>query len=353
MDKRDVLPDVLAAEVWPRALVGVALLVTVLRIAALAEAQEPARPATSGQARVRELALDNSVKHVSGNWWWDPADSTVHGKLFRGSGYSPELNGFATFNVRGYDRFIAAAGIMDGRDSEATMTVEVDGEVAWQERLKPGDLPKGIDVSLTGHDTLCVRAVYQRGAGSAARYFEPRVVRGSSGDGGTRQPISASSGGEATRNVGASATFVVDPNDLDKLATNLRRRMDAAPTLLERLSTGQVGVMTFDLVDIGSASVATNVAEDLSTAMINNGFHVVERAQLDKALKELKIQGSGLVDPESAKRIGQLTGCDTILLGSISDRGQFVVINARLIDTASGRSIVAERVEMRKIPLAH
>jgi TolB-like protein len=39
------------------------------------------------------------------------------------------------------------------------------------------------------------------------------------------------------------------------------------------------------------------------------------------------------------------------LVGSISDRGNFVVINARLLETKTGKAIVASRVEMRKISI--
>jgi len=58
-----------------------------------------------------------------------------------------------------------------------------------------------------------------------------------------------------------------------------------------------------------------------------------------------------LTDDLALKKLGQMTGCDIILVGSISDQGQFVVINARLMETATGNSIATEWVEMRKIPI--
>ena len=85
--------------------------------------------------------------------------------------------------------------------------------------------------------------------------------------------------------------------------------------------------------------------------MILADFQTVERGQLDKALKELKIQDSALIDPATAQKLGQITGCNVIMVGSISDRGQFIVINARLLETSTGQTLTAERVECRKVPI--
>jgi TolB-like protein len=148
-----------------------------------------------------------------------------------------------------------------------------------------------------------------------------------------------------------SAPFVVDPNDLDKLASQLAENCANHPVAKEIMKKGNIAIATFDLIDISSPSVAKNAIEDLSTSMINKGFQLVERGQLDKVIKELKIQSSGAIDPKTAQEIGKLTGADLILVGSISDRGNFVVINARLLETKTGKAIVASRVEMRKIPI--
>jgi hypothetical protein len=59
-----------------------------------------------------------------------------------------------------------------------------------------------------------------------------------------------------------------------------------------------------------------------------------------------------LINPATAQKIGQMSGCDIIIVGSIQDQGQFVVINARMLETSSGKALAAERVEMRKIPIS-
>ena len=83
--------------------------------------------------------------------------------------------------------------------------------------------------------------------------------------------------------------------------------------------------------------------------MIKSGFSLAERAQLDKVLLELKLQDTALVNPATAQRIGQLSGCNLVLLGSISDQDSLVEINVRLVETATGDSVVADRIALRKI----
>jgi len=248
---------------------------------------------------------------------------------------------WATWRVpSGYATFQAYVGIDDEsrRDKASTFRVLIDGDLAKSVKVEPGS--KAVQLSLAVPPGSSLRLEMERRGGVFA---EPRLLAGPAHAATTPE----AGGGTAS----ALSPFVVDPRDIDRLAASLRQKVDANAVVRQRLANGQVAVSTFSLIDVSSPSVAQNVAEDLYTAMINSGFALVERGQLDKVLRELKIQNMGLVDPKTALKIGQLSGCDVILLGSISDRGQFVAINARLMDTATGKSLVADRIEMRKMPI--
>jgi len=271
----------------------------------------------------------------------------IGGRLFDGYVRCEYLEGeyFATWRVpKGYTFFEVCFGLDDEAGKHAkpvTFTICLDGDVVKSVKLSPGEKAVCLSVPVKAGGSLRLAAA-DRGV-----FAEPRLLAKPAG-GTTLEP------GGTTTAVGmleAQASFVVDPRDLDKLADSLRKKVDAAPSLKERVQRGQVALATFKLIDISSSSVAQNVAEDLYTAMINAQFSLVERGQLDRILAEIKVTDIGLIDPKTAQKIGQLTGCDVILLGSISDRGQFVVVNARMMETATGKSLVAERVEMRKIPI--
>ncbi len=94
-----------------------------------------------------------------------------------------------------------------------------------------------------------------------------------------------------------------------------------------------------------------SLQEKLVTAMAGKGMQVVERDQLERVLKEQKLGYSGLINTNSAKKIGQLLGADGMLLGAINDMGNSITINARLVDMETGKTVSASEVELPKTPL--
>lgn len=79
----------------------------------------------------------------------------------------------------------------------------------------------------------------------------------------------------------------------------------------------------------------------------NKGLKIVERTKLDKALKELKFSQTGLVNPETAKKLGKLIGADYALFGSITKFGTnrtTIVIDATIIDVQTGEVKYVESV---------
>jgi TolB-like protein len=285
--------------------------------------------------------------------WGRPGERVaIGGKLFAGylwmgRGRNPRGydDGWAIWAVPAGCRVLeAVVGVADDStaDGPATFTISVDGEVVKSVKVAPRARAVSLSVPVREESSLRLHV-----DGFGGVFAEPRLLAVASTKHGPT-PVPVPPGGPGS----PSAPFAVDPKDLKTLADSLRSQVDADPAIAKRIGDGQVAVATFSLIDIPAPSVAQNVAEDLTTAMIKARFQVVERGQLDKVLGELRIQNLGLVDPKTAQTIGQLSGCEVILLGSISDRGQFVVVNARMMETATGKSVVAEQVEMRKLPIS-
>ena len=136
------------------------------------------------------------------------------------------------------------------------------------------------------------------------------------------------------------------PSDVDDIVKAVRARMDASPELALRARNSVIAVAPFDLASVTARSPANDVVEDVTTSLVKSQFKVVERAQLKAVLKELRLQHSGLVDPDTAKRVGQLTGADLLLVGSVSDRGKLIVANVRVLETATANCLVAYRAEI-------
>ncbi len=64
---------------------------------------------------------------------------------------------------------------------------------------------------------------------------------------------------------------------------------------------------------------------------------LVERADLDKVLKELTLNLSGVVAANQANQIGQLTGAKVLITGSVFKAGKKTYIVAKIIGTETGR----------------
>ncbi len=64
---------------------------------------------------------------------------------------------------------------------------------------------------------------------------------------------------------------------------------------------------------------------------------VVERADIDKAIGELKLTRDRMFDQSTVSRIGRLVGAQKLLLGSYFKIGNNLRIDARVVDTETGR----------------
>jgi len=87
------------------------------------------------------------------------------------------------------------------------------------------------------------------------------------------------------------------------------------------------------------------VAEWLITSLVRTGrFDVVERAQLQKILKEQQMGMSGMISQETASKVGELLGSKVIITGSVIRLGNIYDVNTRLINVEDGSILKAEKI---------
>ncbi|MEK9144448.1 MAG: CsgG/HfaB family protein [Elusimicrobiota bacterium] len=120
-------------------------------------------------------------------------------------------------------------------------------------------------------------------------------------------------------------------------------------------------------------NVGRGMAEMLATSLVQTGrFVVVERAELDKMLREQRLGASGAVVPGTAAKIGRMIGAGMLVTGAVTEFGvkesklsvgklgrKFgidggagvrrqkarCVVDLRIIDAASGQLLAAETAE--------
>lgn len=118
------------------------------------------------------------------------------------------------------------------------------------------------------------------------------------------------------------------------------------------LSVGQAAaeikqtIAVLDFESVGAEEyLGKAVAEIMRTELIDtNRYRVVERAQINKAITEQKLQKSGLIDDRSAVELGKILGADMIVVGSVVKIGTSYTINSRMIDTKTGEAKLGKNV---------
>ncbi len=101
----------------------------------------------------------------------------------------------------------------------------------------------------------------------------------------------------------------------------------------------------------GYNRLTKSLQETLADAVANLSVSVVERKKLEAAMKDQKITYASLNSPKSAKKIGATLNAQGLLLGSITDMGEYITIDARILDIASGKSVGRSEVEFPKTQL--
>jgi len=103
-----------------------------------------------------------------------------------------------------------------------------------------------------------------------------------------------------------------------------------------------VAVLYFDYtgkdqeLEVLRKGLAQMLISDLSGT---DTIRVVERDRLEDILTELKLQGSGKIDPKSAAKLGKLLGAKYLVVGGYFDLQGVLRVDARIVDVETGRVV--------------
>jgi tetratricopeptide (TPR) repeat protein len=116
----------------------------------------------------------------------------------------------------------------------------------------------------------------------------------------------------------------------------LRQEIDECRLALSK-RRDRISVADFEVRgDVGIPLAGRTVADELLPAF-RGRFDVLERGQLDRVLGELKLNGSDLAANDAGRReVGRLARLRYLVLGSITRVGGAVLVNARVVEVASG-----------------
>ncbi len=77
-------------------------------------------------------------------------------------------------------------------------------------------------------------------------------------------------------------------------------------------------------------------------------FLVVERAGIDRLMRENVLAQMGVLDEATVAEMGKMLGAESVVLGSVTSAGPSYVVTARLVDVASAKTVSSARAKVDK-----
>ena len=111
------------------------------------------------------------------------------------------------------------------------------------------------------------------------------------------------------------------------------------------VNSGKSKIAVVDFTDLKGnvTELGRFIAEEFSVALLESsqGFEVVDRTHLQSILKEHKLSETGLIDPQTARKLGQFAGVDALVTGTITPLGESVRLAVKVLDVETAKVISA------------
>lgn len=127
--------------------------------------------------------------------------------------------------------------------------------------------------------------------------------------------------------------LIEDPRGFDQ-------RLDSLVTkLLGDRNTGTIAVLDFNAAEGKVGAPEQFSAEELRKRIGQHASLVVVGRDLqEKVLRELRLKPADLVNPEHLREFGRLSSADVLVIGTTTDLGVRVRVDARLFEVETGKS---------------
>jgi TolB-like protein len=116
--------------------------------------------------------------------------------------------------------------------------------------------------------------------------------------------------------------------------------------------SGKKTVAAVDFTDLQGnvTELGRFLAEEFSIALAGEakGFEVVDRTHLKSLLQEHKLAATGIIDPPTARKLGQIAGVELLVTGSITPFGDSVRLSVKLLETATAKMLGAATADIPK-----
>ena len=120
---------------------------------------------------------------------------------------------------------------------------------------------------------------------------------------------------------------------------------------MQEKQSKKIAIIDFSDLNGNVTALGQFMAEELTTQLFiiaPGKFEVVERRQLLKLEEELVLGQVGIIEEKGIKKMGQVLGVDAIVTGSMTDLGNTVKINARLMAVETAKIFAVAATDIPK-----
>jgi TolB-like protein len=118
--------------------------------------------------------------------------------------------------------------------------------------------------------------------------------------------------------------------------------------ILARGERKRVAVVDFTDLQGTASELGRFLAEEVSVALALSAptLEVIDRTHLKAIVQEHKLSASGLIDPLTARKLGQIAGVEALVTGTITPFGDSIRLAAKVLDTSTARMLAASTVDI-------
>jgi TolB-like protein len=132
------------------------------------------------------------------------------------------------------------------------------------------------------------------------------------------------------------------PDGVEELATKLAKSYGDG-------KRGKVAIVPLRELGGSENLLGTYIADTLTNSFFEVGYRdIVERQMLDQALRELKLSLTGMIDADSAKKIGKLLHADLVVGGTMTNLAGEVSVNCRMFAVETGQVVAVATTKIVK-----
>ena len=123
------------------------------------------------------------------------------------------------------------------------------------------------------------------------------------------------------------ATQTIEDNGIE-FYTAIESISTSIANNLNKFNINKIAIMDYTDVSGKKDLIGDYIVEEITLELfLKENFQIIEREQIDYAINEQKLTNSGLTDPNSAIKIGNILSADAIIIGKIVEIAKSIIIN--------------------------